>query len=237
MTVLRLLSYNVRSLRDDAAAVARVIRVAQPHVVCVQEAPRLLRWRSKCAALARRSGLVVVTGGRTAAGNLLLCDIRVEASHTADILLSPRPGLHRRGAAAAVLALGGHRFAVAGTHLDLVAAARAEHAAELLRRLPAAGIPAGIPLVLAGDINEEPGGPAWTALATAGADAFAAGAGAGAAAGDEGRTFSVRDRRRRIDGIFAGPGFTVRSCTVLDSPDVRRASDHHPVLAELDLST
>ena len=38
---------------------------------------------------------------------------------------------------------------------------------ELLRRLPAAGIPAGIPLVLAGDINEEPGGPAWTALATA----------------------------------------------------------------------
>ena len=76
--VVRLLSYNVRSLRDDAAAVVRVIRSAEPHVVCIQEAPRLLRWRAKCAALARRSGLVVVTGGRTAGANLILSSLDVD---------------------------------------------------------------------------------------------------------------------------------------------------------------
>ena len=248
MTVLRLLSYNVRSLRDDADAVARVIHDARPHVVCVQEAPRLLRWRSRCAALARLSGLVVVTGGRTAAGNLVLCDIGVRSVHSADLLLSPRPGLHRRGAAVAVLGLASHEFAVVGTHLDLDATARADHAAELVARLPAAGVPSGVPLVVAGDINEEPGGDAWAVLAAGGTDAFAAAganaatapngaAAAGEASGTDGRTFPVHDRQRRIDGIFAGPGFTVRSATVLDSPDVRRASDHHPVLAELELTT
>ncbi|HEY2985649.1 MAG TPA: hypothetical protein VGJ38_15950, partial [Jatrophihabitantaceae bacterium] len=64
MPTLRLLCYNVRSLRDDEDAVARVIRGCEAHVVCVQEAPRFARWRSKNAALARRSGLVVVGGGR-----------------------------------------------------------------------------------------------------------------------------------------------------------------------------
>jgi endonuclease/exonuclease/phosphatase family metal-dependent hydrolase len=48
MSTLRLLSYNVRSLRDDASAVARVIRAAEPDLVCIQEAPRLFRWRSPC---------------------------------------------------------------------------------------------------------------------------------------------------------------------------------------------
>ena len=60
---LRVLSYNVRGLRDDRQALAEVVRAADPDVVCVQEAPRFLRWRSTCAALARTSGLVVVGGG------------------------------------------------------------------------------------------------------------------------------------------------------------------------------
>ena len=44
MSELRVLSYNVRSLRDDPEALGRVIRSAQPHVVLVQEAPRFWRW-------------------------------------------------------------------------------------------------------------------------------------------------------------------------------------------------
>src|SRR4051812_20005174 len=62
MAELRLLSYNVRSLRDDAVAVGAVIRACEPDVVAVQEAPRFLRWRSKRAAMARRCGMVVATG-------------------------------------------------------------------------------------------------------------------------------------------------------------------------------
>jgi endonuclease/exonuclease/phosphatase family metal-dependent hydrolase len=225
-TALRLLTYNVRSLRDDVDAVARTISAARPDVVCVQEAPRFLRWRTKCADLARRSGLVVVTGGRTAAGNLLLCQVGVQVEHTADVLLSPAPGLHRRGAAVAVLRLRGHRFVLVGTHLDLDPGARLRHARELLDRLPQVGVPPALPLVVAGDVNEEPGQPAWSLLAT---DLVDVAASAGAP------TFPTSAPRQRIDAIFADRRIAVRSCEVVDSPDVTAASDHHPVLAELEL--
>jgi endonuclease/exonuclease/phosphatase family metal-dependent hydrolase len=36
--IVRVLSYNVRSMRDDRAALARVIRACAPDIVCVQEA-------------------------------------------------------------------------------------------------------------------------------------------------------------------------------------------------------
>jgi len=235
MTALRVLSYNVRSLRDDGDAVARVIRAAAPDVVCIQEAPRFLRWRARCAALARRSGLVVVTGGRSAAGNLLLCRVAVRVHSAEDVLLSAVPGLHRRGLALAELSLAGSRFTLAGTHLDLEPAARLRHVEEILdatARLSAAGRGSAggevsAPLVLCGDFNEPPGGPVWTALTAGLRDA-----GAGA---DPVPTFSVRSPRRRIDGVLVDPAFVVRSYDVLDSPDVRRASDHFPVLAELEL--
>src|SRR4051794_41300058 len=70
MAELRLLSYNVRSLRDDAEAVAAVIGACRPDVVAVQEAPRVLRWRAKRAALARESGVLVATADRP--GGLLI---------------------------------------------------------------------------------------------------------------------------------------------------------------------
>ncbi|MET0712639.1 MAG: endonuclease/exonuclease/phosphatase family protein, partial [Jiangellaceae bacterium] len=43
---LRVVTYNVRSLRDDRDALVRVIRGLSADVVCMQEAPRRLRWRA-----------------------------------------------------------------------------------------------------------------------------------------------------------------------------------------------
>jgi endonuclease/exonuclease/phosphatase family metal-dependent hydrolase len=226
--VLRLLSYNVRSLRDDAGAVARVIRAAEAHVVCVQEAPRFLRWRAKCAALARRSGLVVVTGGRTAAANLILSALDVDVVATRDVRFSRDRRLHQRGTALAELRLQGTSFAVAGTHLDLVEPPRIRHVGELEEAVSALIAPS-VPTVVAGDVNDEPGSPTWTRLAERRTDVWAA-------IGDgSGGTFSVGDPRRRIDGVFADDRIGLRSAQVIDSPDVRRASDHRPVLVELDL--
>ncbi|MGW5694584.1 endonuclease/exonuclease/phosphatase family protein, partial [Streptomyces asiaticus] len=54
--VVRVLSYNIRSMRDDREALARVIRACAPDVVCVQEAPRFFRWRKAAAWLARETG-------------------------------------------------------------------------------------------------------------------------------------------------------------------------------------
>jgi endonuclease/exonuclease/phosphatase family metal-dependent hydrolase len=227
--VLRLLSYNVRSLRDDPAAVARVIRSAQPDVVCVQEAPRFLRWRSRCAALARSSGLVVVGGGRVCGANLLLSTLGVDVVATREVAFSKDRGLHQRGTALALLQVGGARVAVAGTHLDYppdAGDARLRHARELLEALD--GFAAGVPTVIAGDVNDLPGSPTWQLFETRGTDAFAA-AGAG-----DGFTYSALEPVRRIDGIFADARIGVRSAVVLDGDDVRRASDHRPVLAELE---
>jgi len=226
VTVLRLLTYNVRSLRDDDAAVGRVIRAANPHVACIQEAPRFFRWRSKCAGLARRSGMVLVTGGRDAGANLVLSTLGVDVVSTRDVLLSRNRGYHQRGVAMAVLRLDGVEFAVVGTHLD--GASQVHQIGELHRALDAFA-PPGRPAIVAGDINASPTMPGWQELAGRGSDAFAV-AGTG-----DGFTSNVTALTRRIDGIFPGAGITVLSAQAIDTPDVRIASDHLPVLAELEL--
>jgi endonuclease/exonuclease/phosphatase family metal-dependent hydrolase len=224
-TELRVLSYNVRSLRDDAQAVSTVIRACEPDVVCVQEAPRFLRWRSKCAALARESGLVVVTGGRPAGAMLLLASLRVRVVRAQDVLLSRKRGLHQRGIALATLELGGSQFSVGSIHLDLDAAERRRHVDEIVQRTSSCSAP----VIVAGDINEEPDGPAWRALAQTYADAFVT-----APNGGE-YTYSAIDPVKRIDGIFVDSAIKVRSCGVPDVPGIERASDHRPLLAVIDL--
>ncbi|MBV9592780.1 MAG: endonuclease/exonuclease/phosphatase family protein [Actinobacteria bacterium] len=228
MPILRLLSYNIRSLRDDSGAVSRVIRAAQPDVVCIQEAPRFFRWRATSAAIARRSGMVVVGGGRPAAANLMLSSLAVDVRAIQDVLFTKDRGLHQRGTSLASLSLLGRPFVVAGTHLDLEPDPRLRHVAELHAAIDAFA-PVGVPAIVAGDINETPDSPAWAALAARGVDAFAA-VGSG-----DGFTYSALAPMRRIDGVFVAPEARVVSCQVLDSADVRVASDHRPVLVEIDL--
>jgi endonuclease/exonuclease/phosphatase family metal-dependent hydrolase len=220
---MRLLTYNVRSLRDDAAAVAQVIRACDPDVVCIQEAPRFLRWRSKCAALARMSGLLVVTGGRPAGAMLLLANLRVKVVGTQDVLLSKRPRLHQRGLAIATVEVAGERWTVASMHLDLDAGERRRHVDEVMAVLDAYDDP----VVVAGDVNETPGQPAWQALAARWQDAYAV------APAGEGNTSNAKHPQRRIDGVFVDPRVEVVSCGVPDVPGIAVASDHRPVLAVL----
>jgi endonuclease/exonuclease/phosphatase family metal-dependent hydrolase len=99
---------------------------------------------------------------------------------------------------------------------------------ELHRALDAFA-PPGRPAIVAGDINASPTMPGWQELAGRGSDAFAV-AGTG-----DGFTSNVTALTRRIDGIFPGAGITVLSAQTIDTPDVRIASDHLPVLAELEL--
>jgi endonuclease/exonuclease/phosphatase family metal-dependent hydrolase len=228
VTTLRILTYNVRSLRDDRAAVSRTILAAAPDVVAVQEAPRFLRWRARGAELARHSGLVVLSGGHGAAGNLLLCQLGVEVEHSAVLGLSHRAGATRRGAAVAVCSLAGRRFAFVGTHLDLRPADRMSHVCELYARLADAGIDPAVPLIVAGDINETPGEPAWEVLARRLADGPAA-------VGADEPTFPAQEPRRRIDGVFVDRRLRVTEARVLGGSDVLAGSDHRPVLTEVEL--
>ncbi|MDQ6849758.1 MAG: endonuclease/exonuclease/phosphatase family protein [Actinomycetota bacterium] len=213
MTAIRVLSYNLRSLRDDRAAAVRVIRAADPDVVCIQEAPKWFRWRSRCAALARDCGLFVVAGGLPAGNNLLMCKVAVQVMATRNVLLSRGFGLHQRGMTTAVCSLRGSRFRLVSTHLDVEATARRAHVDEIFAALG----PEAEPIVLGADVNERAGGPAWDAL-TARLPECGAGT-----------------RDRRIDGIFASPSIRVRASSVLHTPDVGIASDHRPILADLEL--
>lgn len=226
MARLRVLTYNLRSLRDDGAAVVRVIRDARPDVVCVQEAPKWFRWRARCAALARRCGLVMVSGGVGAGNNMLMCDIRVDVRQARDILFTRKTGLHQRGVSSALCRIGGSTFLLATVHLDLDAEQRRTHVDELLSALAWAG---NVPLVLGGDINEQPHEPAFVELGRRLVDAAAA-----TGTGDQGTSNAI-DARRRIDALFVDRRITPVACRAIDSADVRIASDHRPVLAELDL--
>jgi endonuclease/exonuclease/phosphatase family metal-dependent hydrolase len=224
MSEIRLLTYNIRALRDDADAVSDVIRALSPDVVCVQEAPRFMRWRSKRAAVARKAGLVVATANRPA-GLMLMTSLRANVVSTHFALLSKRPKLHQRAVCAAVLEIAGVKWRIASMHLSLSDDERQQHLPEMWSQMDATG--AG-PLVVAGDVNEEPGGPVWTELSSRLVDAW------DVMRTGRGLTYSASSPRKRIDAVFVDRGVEVVECRAVDEvPGVDRASDHLPVLAVL----
>src|SRR4051812_49819276 len=126
MAELRLLTYNVKSLSEDGEAVADVIRACAPDVVAVQEAPRKLRWRSKRAALARKSGLVVATADGPG-GLMLMTTLAMAVRSRRFALLPQAPGPHQRAGGSAALQLRGARGAGAAIPLSLQAHGRVRH--------------------------------------------------------------------------------------------------------------
>lgn len=201
----------MRSLRDDARGVAEVLRSLRPDLVCIQEAPRLLGWRSSRLQLARRAGLRLLTP-RRACGNLLLAGPGVRREAYGVLTLPRRPGLHRRAAVHSTVEVGGRVLVLAGTHLDLDPAARLDSAVRVR-----AAVPPG-PLVLGADVNDEPGSPPWRAL----------GQGLGEIGG--GPTFPARDPRRRIDALLVHPALEVVSGEVVATGG---ASDHLALCADV----
>ncbi|MCM2576417.1 endonuclease/exonuclease/phosphatase family protein [Streptomyces meridianus] len=228
--VIRVLSYNIRSMRDDREALARVIRACATDLVCVQEAPRFFRWRKHAAWLAAASDLVVLSGGATAAGPLLLCSLRARVEHTEDVLLPRTPGLHQRGFATAVVRFGKARLGVVSCHLSLSARERDAQARLLLERLEAMDVRHA---VAAGDLNERPDGRAFKRLTRQLRDGWAV--------RPWGGEFTSTPRRphQRIDAVLTTAGIEVLGCGVpaglpgVTDADLSAASDHLPVLAAL----
>ncbi|MFZ0322928.1 MAG: endonuclease/exonuclease/phosphatase family protein [Actinomycetes bacterium] len=220
---LRIVTWNVRSLRDDRLAVVQVLRSLAPDVVALQEVPRFLRSRSRLAALARESGLLVACGGRSSAGTALLAALRIDVLRSSEALLPPSPRLHRRGVAIAevrVSGSGGPSLVVACVHLGLNSGERARHA-QVVREL--VGAYQNQATVIAGDLNEWPGRPAWQTLWSGHSDP-----------GDEAAaaTFPSRHPEHRIDVVFVPEG-SAATCEVVTGPAIAAASDHCPVVVDL----
>jgi endonuclease/exonuclease/phosphatase family metal-dependent hydrolase len=218
---LRVLSYNVHGLRGDRDALRRLVRAAQPDVAVLQEAPRRLRWRTRCATLARDLGLVYAAGGGPSLGNLILTSHRVRVPQVWYLRFPLTPGRHLRGVAFARGEVGPVRFVVAGSHLSTEPVERQAQADRLAKAL-AEATGTG-PVILGADLNEPAGGPAWQALAGGLVDPGGAGV----------PTFPAGRPTARIDALLVDPRVRVESYQVLDPPEARRASDHLPIVADL----
>jgi endonuclease/exonuclease/phosphatase family metal-dependent hydrolase len=223
MTQFRVMTYNVRALRDDRDALVHVIRSADPDVLCVQEAPRFFRWRSKCAALARDCDLVYVNGGGTTGGAALFAHLRVHVEAQREGRLSKTSGMHQRAVAAAVVSKSGSRLMVLSTHLGLRAPERARHARELLAGLAWHETRS---LVVAGDLNSGPKSEVWQVLHEGGLrdpDPRS------------GPTFPAWEPVKRIDALLVSADVEVTDYRVVSTPGVERATDHRPVLAVVEV--
>lgn len=217
---LRVVSYNVHSLRDDLDALVTVVRGLKPDVVIVQEAPRRWRWRSKCAGLAHSFGLYYACGGLPSLGNLIVTSLRVSVSSAWCLRYPLTPGRHMRGAAFAECSVpGASPFVVVGTHLSTYDTERPLQASLLMPALRACRAP----LILGLDLNETPTGPSWQLLATDLADL----------GGDF--TFPARSPDRRIDALLIDPRIQIDRLEAFRSPLTDRASDHLPLVADLRL--
>lgn len=219
LATLRVVSYNIHGRRGDRSALVEVVRELAPDVLVLQEAPRRFRWRQHCAELARQFRLVYAAGGLPSLGNVILVDVRVAVADSWCLRFPLTPGRHMRGAAVARCVVAGRPVTVAGTHLSVDPQERPVQAGLLRQELAEVAEP----LVLAADVNDEPGSEAWKLLA----DGLVDPGGEAAAP-----TFPAIDPVRRIDLLLADSQLSVAAYQVVDTPAARRASDHLPVVAD-----
>lgn len=164
---LRLLSLDARPFGRDRAGLARAISAAGCDVVCVHGGPRLLRWRAISAALARRTGLVVVTGGRPAGANLLLSTLGVDVVAVRDLRFAAGSPLTQAGAALAVLRQHGADFVLASATFAGGAAHRLEQVRQLQDAIGTL-VPGKPPAVISAEGAGEEGTPTWQSLSESG---------------------------------------------------------------------
>lgn len=221
---LRVMTYNLRGLREEVDALVDVVRAARPDVLAVQEPPRGITGRARLRRFAARTGLRVVVGGGGARTTALLVVPHRSVRDATGLRLPWRLGLTRRGVATA--RVDGVRVVV--VHLGLRAAERSRHVDLLTRRLLHGH---DGPVVVAGDLNERPGGPSWLALGAAAGGLQDA---ADLAAADH-PTYPADVPRVRIDAVLVDGRLPVIDATVPDAAAVGIASDHRPVVVDLHL--
>ncbi|MEV0455448.1 endonuclease/exonuclease/phosphatase family protein [Catellatospora methionotrophica] len=220
---VRVVSYNVHSLRDDLGALAGVVRGLAPDVLIVQEAPRRWRWRTKCADLAASFGMVMAAGGMPSLGNVIMTNLRVRVLEQWCMRYPLTPGRHMRGACFARLEVPGRGpFVVVGSHLSTDDAERPAQAA-LLK--PALAL--DDPVIVGLDLNETPDGSSWELLTDRLADAAAL------AHREDRHTFPTPNPTRRIDAILLDPRLELGRYQVVTSDAADRASDHYPLVVDI----
>lgn len=222
MTTVRVASYNLRDFKDDPAAAARVIRVIDPDVLCLQEVPRRLFSTFRVASFAARCGMYWSGRHRGAGGTTIFTSLRVQVSESRHYRLRVARLQRTRGYAVMRLAVPGCQpLVVASVHLSLNEAERQRHAAQVLKSISGGG-----PVLLAGDLNEGEQGRAWQLIASSMRLISPAAP-----------TFPARNPRSLLDVVFGSPDVAVGPHQDLELPvdDLVAASDHRPVWVDVRL--
>jgi len=249
---LRLVTFNIHhgvgdDGRHDLPRLARLLADADADVICLQEVDRHYGDRSEgvdqALLLAEALDMELVWGPaidqprpapaeRRQYGNALLSRLPVLTSR-----VHPLPGGGEpRSALRARIELDGATLWVTATHLSSSSAAdRAAQAAAVaaLHTRP------GEPGVLVGDLNADAGAPELDVLRERLGDSWQLAGDRRDQAGtfslhrNAGLTHPARRPRVRIDQVWVTPEVTVRDAAVLDGSS---ASDHHPLLVDLEIT-
>jgi endonuclease/exonuclease/phosphatase family metal-dependent hydrolase len=229
MAALRLASYNVhraigRDRRADPQRILGVIREIDPDIMALQEVEARDTGGDMLAWLGAQTGMHAIAGttltrhdGHYGNGLLTRCEIR--ASELVDLSFRNREA---RGAIAADLEVGGGQaLRVVATHLGLRPAERrcqVEHLIKLFTWHPQHYA------VLMGDVNE------WFLWGRPLKHLHRYFAKTAAVP-----TFPARHPVFALDRLWAHPGSILRGLRAHDSPLARAASDHLPLVAELEI--
>lgn len=222
---LRLLVYNVKSFRLGVHNTASLVAEHGPDVALIQECGPRRRLRRFASALDMEAAAHHHLFRRSIHNAVLVRPPWRVVSQR----LHPFPRDQRfypRGIMLARLGRAGFRLWAGSVHLGLEGEARRRNADELVSLVM--GIDG--PLVVGGDLNEGPNGPAVRWIADRLWDGFAV-AGEG-----PGETFPADGPTARIDYVFVNEGVKVDRAWVLGGPAAAAGSDHLPVFTDLVLT-
>ncbi len=237
---MRVMSWNLHGMRGadgryDPERIARVIGDVAPDVAGLQEVamPRARGERHDpaqlLAGLTGMHGAFGSTQGRGAGfayGNAVLARAPILAVRNYDLSV---PGREPRGCVRVDVELGGARVHFFAAHLGLHWRERRRQAAQLLSADILRDAALAYPLVLVGDFNSvsnRSAVPRWLRRQLVDC---------AIAARNEAPTFPSRFPVLRLDHCYVGATLEVVSVDVVRTPSVRRASDHLPLLVELEI--
>lgn len=220
---MRVLVYNVRGFRVGPSRVADAVRDLRPDVAFITECGTTwqLRKFSRALSMDARHGSLLPIARRARNAILVrppLSVVRAEAH-----LFANSVRFHPRGAFSAEVAADPKRFTAIAVHLGLSKGERTRHAAELV----SIATTSVHPVLIGGDLNEHPTGPAAVAIATFGRDAWTG--------KDGGGTFPAEDPVARIDYLFTSKDVEIRGAFVPREAAIAEVSDHLPLVVDLAL--
>ncbi len=250
---IRIVTYNVHYCRglDGRFApdrVARILRELDPDIIALQEIdvgrPRS-RGDDQLAYFAAELGLhqlfcPSIIDGEEHYGHGLLSTRplrlvrQVRLPTGGSLVVEPRDGLH------AAVAIDGREVAVITTHLGLAYAERSAQVDRLLQDDFLGGLTSADPGLFLGDLNLSPGGKLYRRLVArwAGQNGHAVfhDVQAHAPGHTAVKTFPSFFPVRQLDHIFATPHFRILGVHSPINLLTRRASDHLPLVADLELN-